>query len=156
MNAKELEILKKLLKIAESQQKVLVKLAQATDPFSYYAEETPENKFDPARVDPSMNPVDYNKPIAAPAKTPPTWLTDAVQSYTLPADVEMALRNAPTTAGYKGSLYLTFDGNNATVRYNMDKEMDDAQTVTNNVQAALPQYKVRVVGELHPNWKANF
>lgn len=156
MNAKELEILKKLLKIAETQQKVLVKLAQSSDP-SYFAEETPQNKFDPLRVDPSMAPVDYNKPVAAPASKTQSPSKPGTTSTVapLPAEIAQALNRNDSTNGYRGSLLIEVNGKTLNVKYNTDYEMDDASTVKRNIEQALPGYFVTVIGESHSDWAAN-
>lgn len=171
MNDKEKEILKKLFKIAENQQKVIQKLAQAqsSDP-SYYAEETPENKFDPLRVDPSMAPVNYNQ---APGKAP-DWLDQYMDPNAVPVKTtgtpgvasslpegvkEMIDKGAPAL---KNNLMLNFNGKNVGVRYNRNALNYKPEAVHTLLTNALPGYKVEMpVGEsgnmnLLNDWHPNY
>lgn len=170
MNAKELEILKKLLKIASNQQKVIEKLAQVSQPF-YYGPQTEENRFDPmygGEVDPD-----------APASTVPPegkaadWLekyhtnpdagpqTKVAPIANLPAGVkEMLDVGAP---GLKNNIILSFggpDGKTVNVQFRSDKVNTNASGVKRVLTNALPGYRVMdPIGYMNPDpttWHPNY
>lgn len=176
MNSKEKEVISKLIKIAEKQQKILEKLAQnkihpeismeqikdeeehgyhEKDPF--YSSEKPLGQGDPLWMDPKMQ-VDYSK---SPAKTPNVSgkmepvQPNAVPGSALPADLKAAIdKGAP---GLKGSLVLTVHGGNVVdVKYNGTRVTGGVPSVKMLLQKALGN--AYVVGDVlavnNPDLKA--
>lgn len=170
MNKKDKQVIEKLLKIAENQQKIIRKLAQqSSDPF-WYGKLDPN---DPRRSDPlygGEQPASEMFKTPAKAPTPPAnWL-----------DKYMANPNAPTGAGplpnalppevlslldkgargLKNNLFLTLDGKNVNVRYNADHTNMGANAVKTVLQNALPGYSVMdPVGVHNPDkntWHPNY
>ena len=170
MNTKELEILKKLLKIAENQQKVLVKLAQdqrginPIDPNTPFGKSVirPNHPNNPYGVDDHFGGGQFD-PLAELQTTPNTPAKTQAPSKPgstppvapLSAEITQALNRNYSTNGYRGSLLIEVNGKTLNVKYNTDYEMDDASTVKRNIEQALPGYLVTVIGESHSDWAAN-
>lgn len=167
MNAKELEIIKKLFKIATNQQKLIVKLAQARginpiDPNapvgSAGGDPLDGDLADPRTKEqvtqdvyknfPWLHPTapKGNTPAAVPtAPTPPVSTLD-------PTYKQMIDRVAPGLAGH---LLVDVQGRNVQVQF----DATHAYT-TNQVQAlmtkAFPGFYVKVTGHEHKNWTPNY
>lgn len=180
MNAKELEILKKLLKIAANQQKAIIKLAQAKDPTAPVAPTTPAwlEEFKPGGdpLDGAIpdyrtkqqvtNDVYKNFPWLkkqpnkvtprSPGITPSTSI-----SAGLPKGVkEMLDTGAP---GFKNSLNLSFggpDGKDVTVNYRSDRFDITPGGVKRVLTNALPGFRVGdPIGYNNPDpstWHPNY
>lgn len=179
MNAKELEILKKLLKIATNQQKVIEKLAQTAAPATTNTPEwleqfKPKLEGDPLDGDlgdhrtPDQVTQDVYKNFPWLKKQPATITprnpgqTPATSiSAGLPKGVkEMLDTGAP---GFKNSLNLSFggpDGKDVTVNYRSDRFNIIPSGVKRVLTNALPGYRVGdPVGYNNPDpttWHPNY
>lgn len=151
------EILKRLLKVAQTQQKVLEKLAQVKgDPMDPFAGSESD---DPAAV---AERVKKNFPWLAQEQGQQTQqsqqTSQAPQTPSVPVEVATALDLRAKEL--KGSLQLTFDGTNVYAKYNGSSVRKGANEVKALLQSALsPKYTVvNVIGEsgASTDFKANY
>ncbi len=162
MANKEKEIIKKLLKIAENQQKIIKKLAQAADPFYHKLDEKDPNANIYREHDPLYSPESMTNPSYT-AKPKTVNVTDEMKmtyspSSGLPVEVKKMLdTGAPSL---KNNLMLSLDGKNVNVRYNKDFVNMNASQVKALLQSVLKGYVVMdPIGVSNPQkdtWHPNY
>lgn len=161
MANKEKEIIKKLLKIAENQQKIIKKLAQSQDPFYHKVDERDPNAAVYKKYDPLYSPESMVNPPASVAPKAVSVSDEMKMTYSdsgLPAGVKQLLdAGAP---GLKNNLMLSFDGKNVNVRYNADFVKMNASQVKTLLQSALKGFVVMdPIGVRNPDkstWHPNY
>lgn len=161
MANKEKEIIKKLLKIAENQQKIIKKLAQSQDPFYHKVDERDPNAAVYKKYDPLYSPESMVNPPASVAPKAVSVSDEMKMTYSdsgLPAGVKQLLdAGAP---GLKNNLMLSFDGKNVNVRYNADFVKMNASQVKTLLQSALKGFVVMdPIGIRNPDkstWHPNY
>jgi hypothetical protein len=168
MANKEKEIIKKLLKIAENQQKIIKKLAQGHPEAEYLSGKDEKMKEKSSNPDPFYSSLDENDPNSSvykqydpfyfetpkyqqtntqPSKkvniTPDTKSRYSPSAPQIPAEVKQMLdAGAPSL---KNNLVLTFDGQNnknVNVRYNKDFVKMSASQLKALLQSVLKGYVV--------------
>ena len=163
MSAKELEIIKKLFKIAVNQQKTIMKLAQAQsgDPLKGWdnEEELVSMKATPERAE----SVKKNFPWLTQQKTNTQSqnATPAQNISTLDPTLKAGLdRVAPVL---KGNLFIDLEPGtrNISAKYNKVLNIvNDPVKQHNYIQAllqkAFPGYSITLLGENNPQWIANY
>lgn len=162
MANKEKEIIKKLLKIAENQQKIIKKLAQAQDPFYHKVDEKDPNAETYKKYDPLYSPESMVNP-SLPSQAPKAVNVSDEMKMTysndgLPAGVKTLLDSG--APGLKNNLMLSFDGKNVNVRYNADFVKMNASQVKTLLQSALKGFVVMdPIGVRNPDkstWHPNY
>lgn len=169
MANKEKEIIKKLLKIAENQQKIIKKLAQSQDPFYHKVDERDPNAAVYKKYDPLYSPESMVNPPASVAPKAVSVSDEMKMTYSdsgLPAGVKQLLDAAGVKplldggAGAPGLLKLDFDGKNVNVRYNADLVKIRASQVKTLLQSALKGFVVMdPIGVRNPDkstWHPNY
>lgn len=160
MDNKDKEIIKKLLKIASNQQKIIQKLAQSADPFYHEIDKSDPNAA-AYEHDPLYSPKEWNDAPAKPVSVSPDLQSKygpgaVAPASSLPANVKQMLdTGAP---GLKNSLMLSLDGSKTMYRSDMVK-MTPSQ-VKSLLTSALPGYNIgEVVGMDNPQkdtWHPNY
>ncbi len=151
MDNKDKEIIKKLLKIATNQQKIIEKLAQ--DPFAGLTPEQLSNMPAEKLQEQVFGP---SKSTTAPAGSAKPGQMQVGPTSSLPSDIVAALDKA--NPKLKGALNLSVNGKTVNVRYNKVKLPYWGADVKKVLQTALPGYSVAdPIGQTpdadwHPNY----
>lgn len=169
MANKEKEIIKKLLKIAENQQKIIKKLAQAHPETEYLSGKGEKMKEKSSNPDPFYSSINENDPNSSIYKqydplyfeTPKYPKTNSQQSKTVNVTDEMKMTYSPSSelpvevkkmldAGApslknnlkENNLMLSVDGKNVNVKYNKDFVNMNPSQVKSLLQSVLKGYVV--------------
>jgi hypothetical protein len=169
MNKKDKQIIEKLLKIAEKQQKIIEKLAQqdsitsGTPLTNYKYDKSNPHYYDPLNI--GLDEIKYPSNKEAPAPKPSGWLDKYMEQpaaplpNALPTELVATLDKSPARQ-MKDRLTLSVNGKTVGVRYNADQLKMSPTQVQQLLQQSLPGYTIAdPIGEHNSgmkDWQPNY